>query len=316
MLIEWSDISYIFTPSTFDWTYYHHYYQSLLLHNKSITIGNVGGTLEWKYCQNKLYDDLCMNPDPNNFSNIDIIMLNASNRPMTYLMYHDKRYNWWKEQLLSLGLTYDYAFSCVLNILIKPTYNVMETFTPYAIKLFNSQSYSIGIHIRLGDSEITGHSKLTMNEYKIIFNNIIKQRFDVAVNIIALNYTNINILFVSDSIQLRNMVRDYYNNNNKFTVIIPINEPKHIDVREHKLMKSIIRLRSNKDIQKQRQYAYLTTVGEWWLLSLTNVTILEGDESGFSRTAYAYSLNDGANSIGEMYMSPGASRLGHYGQGF
>ena len=308
MLIEWHDILSIFTPSSFNWTYIPSFI-------KNKTIGGVGGNLEWKYCQNELYPEICMNPDPNNYTS-DVIMLNATNRPMTYSMFHDKRYNWWKEQLISIGLTHDYCFSCLLSQLIIPQQRIMRQFSPYGINLFNSNTFSIGLHVRLGDREMTGHSKLTSYHYKTIFQNVVKKRFNAA-NMIGCNYSNsITILFLSDSIKLRNMVSDYYSspisteiyNCTISKVIIPPYEPKHIDVREHKVKKHV-------NVSGKRQYSYTTSAGEWWLLSLCNLTILEGEESGYSRTSYAFSFNKGANTHGIIYQSPGTAKLGHNEQG-
>ena len=266
-----------------------------------------------------------MNPDPNNYTSSDVIILNAINRPMSYLFFNDKRYKWWNEQLTSIGLTHDWCFSCVLDQLIQPKKILFDKYLSYATQIDNSNTLSIGIHYRLGDSEMTGHSKLKMKDYKIIFQNDIIKRFETAQKLICNYSNNVNsniILFLSDSIQLRKMVRDYYYNNvidskkmDCFSkkIIVPSTIPKHIDIREYKI--KYMNEYKQIEMNKQRQYAYVTSAGEWFLFSLCNIIIIEGDVSGFSRTSFAYSLNSGANYKGEIYGAPGKAKLGHFEQG-
>lgn len=309
MLIEWNNMHTIFEPNKFDWTYNFSFVQGK-------TVGGVGGNLEWRYCQNEKYPEVCMNPDPTSYT-ADVIMLNASNRPMSYSMFHDKRFFWWKKALNDKGLTHDYCFGCVLDQIFLLKKRVMETMAPYAFELNNfKSSVSLGIHVRLGDSEMTGHSKLNMFDYDKIFKTDVQQRFNSAKILGCKVSNNITILFLSDSAKLRNIVRNYYihaieisNNCTIAKVIIPSIQPKHIDIREYKL------IATSSDVQKQREYSYLTTAGEWWLLTLCNYTIIQGDESGFSRTAFAFSFNQGANFKADLFHDPGHASLGHYQQG-
>lgn len=318
MMIEWNGIANIFSPKTFNWTF-----APSMIQSKK-TIGGVGGNLEWKYCQNLVYDELCMNPDPNNYTS-DIIVLNAINRPMCYLFFNDLRYKWWNEQLTSIGLNHDWCFSCVLDQIVKPKKIVIDKYLSYAKQIYNSNIMSIGIHYRLGDSEMTGHTKLKINDYKNIFQNDILKRFDTAHKLICDHSNNSKsnvILFLSDSIRLRNMVQEYYQSKLidstimrcfRTKILVPSTIPKHIDIREYKI--KYLNKYKQIEINKQRKYAYITSTGEWFLFSLCYIIIIEGDESGFSRTSYAFSFNNGSNFKAEIYSSPGQAKLGHFQQG-
>lgn len=107
MLIDWKEAHSVFDFVSFNWTY-----DSVLIRNK--TIGGVGGCeLCHKFCDDFFPTEDCMNNDPESLRD-DVIVV-ASGKSMAHIFFSHPSYLWWRDSLLAVGLTRDYAFGCVMR---------------------------------------------------------------------------------------------------------------------------------------------------------------------------------------------------------
>lgn len=278
--------------------------------------GGVGGLLDQEgwFCGNTEHN-LCLSPDPVTLNNIDVLVV-GTGQPITAQLFNNERHRAWKTALADIGLTHDYAFGCLMRQIMSPSRHLMVHAAHAAETLTDSSIVSIGVHIRLGDVEFNSKAKLLHRpSYQAAAKARAERAIDAAVNfgcslISSANSQKVLIFFISDSFWLRNDVRGMIvksstNPQCSATVVSPQVAPRHVD----------LNLRSSMS-RELLVNEYLTTAGEWWLLGLCTGVVIQDEVSGFSRTAYGYSMQLGANLSAIRYKSPGDAGLGEQGFNF
>jgi hypothetical protein len=198
---------------------------------------------------------------------------------------------WWRNRLVGLGLQNTHGFGCLMRGLLQPAEQVRVRFKNYAA-LLSSGVFSIGIHFREGDSAMYGGRNVSFNPDD--------KRFKIAQSLTrryANFYHPVRWLVVSDSADFRRMCSEWADreHSSRFpfsrrnSVIVPSIIPSHLSPTERAKWGLNISV-SLEDISE----SIVTSVGEWWLLSLCSVNVLDG-WSGFAKTAAVYSLNPMVN---------------------
>lgn len=313
MLIDWPNLHDVYDLQSFNWTF-----DPALVFGR--TTGGVGGC---ELCTNCRFPDshTCMTGDPTDLT-ADVVVI-SSNINVAHMLFNDDYYLRWKSDLVALGVREDFSFGCSMRHIITPNRRVVQRFLPPAYQIVQPGTISVAIHVRMGDKELFGltkaqHTSKFLDHVWSIFNHaensICKNARDEGVNITS-DAHRIVAVFLSDSLWLREAVR------HKFLspappqapvcriskVLVPATVPLHLSVHDQ-----AVHARSKEAARAALQHkddAYVSTVGEWWLISLCSYVVLEGNASGYSRTAYAYGMHRGIDYSGHLFASPGASGL-------
>jgi hypothetical protein len=196
--------------------------------------------------------------------------------------------------------------------------NVVKKYIEAAKYILHKSVTSVAVHIRLGDVEFKTNTKRIKNtEYK----TLALRRALVAINAAATFGCSslktkgkddvdheVVIVFVSDSLWLRDKVRTLQTKDLpesqgcQIKILSPRSTPQHINYLHG----------DNSHLIN----SYIITVGEWWLQGICNATIIQDEQSGYSRTAYGYSMQRGANKSASEYTSPGEAGLGEFGENY
>jgi len=188
-------------------------------------------------------------------------------------------------KLASLGLSYKNAHGCILRFFFQPGIDIIKRFYKEYL-IFNDPSVlKIGIHIRGGDFAMLSESSETkpqnFNQFESYFQNAIwiEQNFKKNIN------QSVKWFLVSDSTWIREEAVKRYGEK----VLLTDVTPWHVSKVE--ALPSKTGGYKAKEINRTPVQTMIDTLGEWWLYSQCDYFIMMG-YSGFSRTAYAYSLKE------------------------
>jgi hypothetical protein len=265
-MLDWDLASVGFLPATFDWRV-----RKEWLTNRSTAGGG--------------FDDSHRN------HTADVVVFSGNRASLHTILNatdHNNPLFWWRRRLLSFGLRRSHGFGCLLRSLIQPSQAVRTRFAREIAQLGHASTFSIGIHFRTGDSVMYGAANATFDENDV--------RFQVAEALsrrYARESRSILWMIVSDSTLFRESCarrfRSRFFRRSRRRIVVPNVAPAHISMVE--------RISWGHDLSRSREEAVeavITSVGEWYLLSLCSINILDG-WSGFSRTAAAFSLGPMVN---------------------
>eukprot|EP00898_Chlorokybus_atmophyticus_P000933 jgi/Chlat1/1840/Chrsp14S02225 len=175
------------------------------------------------------------------------------------------------------GLQPEFIFGCLLHFLIKPTDAVMQRFAQYSAALDSDANFVVGVHVRTGDRSLKSTPPILTLDDRDRWNVKYRDYFDCAEWVARQHRRADQQLlwfFVTDSESLREATRKEYGEK----VLVTDVQPSHID--------ELVSGDLPHDLSaKHLQEAF----GEWWLLSKCDYVVF-APKSGFSKTAYAYSL--------------------------
>eukprot|EP00898_Chlorokybus_atmophyticus_P000983 jgi/Chlat1/1886/Chrsp145S02206 len=183
-------------------------------------------------------------------------------------------------RLQAMGLHPDTAFGCLLHFIMRPSSTVHSLFARYSQVLDDPTVFSVGIHIRTGDSSFQKNANLTVldhDEYGTQFQEYFETA-QVLADYHAQPGQRVVWYVMSDNKALKDDARRRYTSRMLTTDI----EAAHID---REIWEKAAREGKKKDPNRSLQ----ESLGEWWLLSKCKYFVLKRT-SGFSRTALAYSL--------------------------
>eukprot|EP00898_Chlorokybus_atmophyticus_P003263 jgi/Chlat1/3938/Chrsp26S04195 len=199
------------------------------------------------------------------------------NRGVVSMAYREQ--NEVARRLKDLGMKPQFAFGCLLHMLVRPTKLLRTQFAQHAAVLEDPDSFAVGIHIRTGDSSFSADKKITCAD----FDGHGTQFYDYmrsAEDLQAVKGLGKKVVWflMTDSETLKGDIRMRYGNKVMTTDVAPA----HID-------KEVYATAKYNTPEKN----LIGALGEWWLFSKCDYFVMKRG-SGFSRTALAYSLHEAA----------------------
>lgn len=204
----------------------------------------------------------------------DVIFM-ASNRGTSVRLFDNHNH---ADQLRSMGLTPETAFGCAVDFLFHPKPEVIELIEPEIEILKKSENLSIGIHIRLGDHILHGKDDTDVHAPNIINFFECAQQIEQFVLRVTSNKSVVWLL-VSDSEQLRKHAKKIYGS-------------KLITRLHRKIEHSFGHQYTNTKAETSLE-GFLEAVGEQWLLSLTDMHVVDR-QSGYGTLAAYRNFQYGA----------------------
>ena len=181
------------------------------------------------------------------------------------------------QALYSRGLDAPHVGGCIYRALVMPQAATLARFLRHALFILNPAHQVIGVHERLGDRVM--HQ---LDAAAVDFESEHWQCVQThATRMAAAGGLPVRLFFVSDSLEYKQRALAHFGADTLFITEV---SPYHIN-KQQLHWDGLIYRPSPFPGPRER---LLTTYGEWFLLSLSDLIIMPGF-SGYSRTAYAFS---------------------------